>query len=316
MIHHTSKKLESFAKFEDRLALKSRLYSTLRDKYQSPPSYVEWNSVLRSFAPFGEAEYIKIIREASRQDLAGPICAGMGAAVAAELDAPAIYLTQQLTEALAQTNATVEHPPELVLPCFFLCLPKGVVRTPDGVSVTSVLVYITEAVKSVIPDYMDFTKLSRILHTVEERKGRIYIAATTERREVLASITGWNYEDADTYGEMSNAITQLERIVKNVILIYNYQKQLITAVPPTPARGGFGKYQKGKTRSPLPTTILGKNFLVRQPSASAQHKNQTISTKRPHWRKGHWHTVLTGAGRKERRLRWFQPVYVNPTLDT
>ena len=30
----------------------------------------------------------------------------------------------------------------------------------------------------------------------------------------------------------------------------------------------------------------------------------------PHWRRGHWHTVLHGEKRQNRRMQWFQPVYV------
>ena len=33
---------------------------------------------------------------------------------------------------------------------------------------------------------------------------------------------------------------------------------------------------------------------------------------RPHWRKGHWHTVLQAPGRKQKRLKWFRPCFVQP----
>ncbi|MFM7287560.1 MAG: hypothetical protein ACKO02_12220 [Cyanobium sp.] len=32
--------------------------------------------------------------------------------------------------------------------------------------------------------------------------------------------------------------------------------------------------------------------------------------RRPHWRRGHWHTVLHGEKRQSRRMQWFHPVYV------
>ena len=32
--------------------------------------------------------------------------------------------------------------------------------------------------------------------------------------------------------------------------------------------------------------------------------------RRPHWRRGHWHTVLHGEKRQSRRMQWFQTVYV------
>lgn len=318
MPYLTSKQLKEFGKLEDELALKSRLYNDLRDKYQSPPGYANWNKILKSFAFYGEPEYIKFLREtAQNDDIGGPICAGMAAYVAANLDASAVYLTQELTEALVHTNATVENPPELVLPCFFICLPKGIVCTRSGSSITSILVHIPEAVESVIPEHLEFAKRSRVLEAISNKKGHLYIAAVGERRELFSSITGWNYEDGDNLDEdMSNMLTKVERIVKNVILIYNYQRSLISTIEPTPTSKGFGKRQERETRSPLPTTFLGKNFLVRRPNVATQCKNQKTTTKRPHWRKGHWHTVLTGAGRKQRRLKWFQPVYINASVDT
>lgn len=33
--------------------------------------------------------------------------------------------------------------------------------------------------------------------------------------------------------------------------------------------------------------------------------------KATHWRRGHWHTVLTGPGKQVRELRWFMPTIIN-----
>ena len=32
--------------------------------------------------------------------------------------------------------------------------------------------------------------------------------------------------------------------------------------------------------------------------------------KRSHWRRGHWHTISQGPGRLQKKLRWFQPVFI------
>tara|TARA_R100000231_G_scaffold388_2_gene683 strand:+ start:249 stop:1397 length:1149 start_codon:yes stop_codon:yes gene_type:complete len=32
--------------------------------------------------------------------------------------------------------------------------------------------------------------------------------------------------------------------------------------------------------------------------------------KRSHWRRGHWHTISQGPGRVQKKLRWFQPVFI------
>lgn len=311
----TSKDIKNFKDLEEKLALKSPLYVNLRDKYRSPEGYVSWNKTLIGFAAFGEPEYVDIIKKSSRQDAGSPICAGMGARVAAHLDAPAVYLTPELTEALARTDTSVKEPPELVLPCFFVCLPKGVIYTPQGNSVTSVLVYTAETVKDIMPDYMDHIRKSQIHETIKKNRNNLYVAARGGN-DLFTSITGWDYRDGDNLDAQSTAtITAVERIIKNVILIYNYQKNLITTVKPAATGTGFGQKREHVGRSPLPTTLLGQNFLVRRPNTASQVDGAATTTKRPHWRKGHWHTTVCGTGRTERRLKWFQPVYVNSSLD-
>ena len=32
--------------------------------------------------------------------------------------------------------------------------------------------------------------------------------------------------------------------------------------------------------------------------------------KKPHWRRGHWHTISQGHGRLQKKLRWFEPVFI------
>ena len=42
-------------------------------------------------------------------------------------------------------------------------------------------------------------------------------------------------------------------------------------------------------------------------SASAD-ASSSGSPRRPHWRRGHWHTILHGEKRHRRRMQWFKPV--------
>ena len=65
-----------------------------------------------------------------------------------------------------------------------------------------------------------------------------------------------------------------------------------------------------------PVTWLGSNYLRRIVYLNKKD-NELIEegkrrSPRPHWRKGHWHTVLQAPGRKQKRLKWFRPCYVQP----
>jgi hypothetical protein len=60
---------------------------------------------------------------------------------------------------------------------------------------------------------------------------------------------------------------------------------------------------------------IGKDFRLdrttRAPSpASTSGASSNSDSRRPHWRRGHWHVVLHGEKRQSRRMKRFQPVYV------
>ena len=59
---------------------------------------------------------------------------------------------------------------------------------------------------------------------------------------------------------------------------------------------------------------LGADFTTRvQYSKKINTDPSDISRgkpKRSHWRRGHWHTISQGPGRLQKKLRWFQPVFI------
>ena len=65
-----------------------------------------------------------------------------------------------------------------------------------------------------------------------------------------------------------------------------------------------------------PVTWLGSDY-TRRIVYQNKNDNELIEvckrrSPRPHWRKGHWHTVLQAPGRKQKRLKWFRPCFVQP----
>ena len=60
--------------------------------------------------------------------------------------------------------------------------------------------------------------------------------------------------------------------------------------------------------------LLGEDYKKRVVYKQDKNDDVKILSKkrhvRPHWRKGHWHTVLHGQKRKNRRMRWFRPCFV------
>ena len=112
----------------------------------------------------------------------------------------------------------------------------------------------------------------------------------------------------------------MEGLAINALLVQLYQPELLTTGPAAKVRSGKGFAGGGDpvgTVSPQGPVWIGKDFrLDRTPRAAASNSTSGggggggSTARRPHWRRGHWHTVLHGEKRQSRRMQWFQPVYV------
>lgn len=58
--------------------------------------------------------------------------------------------------------------------------------------------------------------------------------------------------------------------------------------------------------------MLGKEFgdAIRQYNAYVSSSSETKGTVKPHIRRAHWHTYLSGKGREKRILKWVLPILV------
>jgi hypothetical protein len=110
---------------------------------------------------------------------------------------------------------------------------------------------------------------------------------------------------------------RMEGLAINALLVQLYQPELLTTGPAAKVRSGKGFAGGGDpagTVSPQGPVWIGKDFrLDRTPRTDASKSTSSGGSgaaRRPHWRRGHWHTVLHGEKRQSRRMQWFQPVYV------
>jgi len=115
--------------------------------------------------------------------------------------------------------------------------------------------------------------------------------------------------------ETDGVVENQFNIIVNMILLMNQQPDIeVEYMPPSitiPVQRGFSKPEVFK---PRPITWVGKEFSKRivkiYPKTDDLLPKQAGVPKRSHWRRGHWHTVLQGPKREQRRMRWFKPVYV------
>jgi hypothetical protein len=112
---------------------------------------------------------------------------------------------------------------------------------------------------------------------------------------------------------------RMEGLAINALHVQLYQPELLTTGPAAKVRCGKGFSGGGAADdtgavTPQGPVWIGKDFRLdrttRAPSPGSPIGASASAPRRPHWRRGHWHTVLHGEKRQSRRMQWFQPVYV------
>lgn len=233
-------------------------------------------------------------------------------------DAPLIHITADLAQAFADTDPSTEPSDyRMPFPAFILSLPDGLVKNSDCGHFNFILV-------GSIPDVRNWwhsTGLGISHWALSLGEGNDFylcgysLATGCQYLPIKWQNIGMICQGALDDGgdhewvapELSDQcdFSTLCRIACNAILAINHSPELFyekaTEVRRNP---GFGKAStyRGAIR------WLGKAY--RQSRSTTETEN-TGKAYRPHWRRGHWHTVLHGAQRALRKLQWFQPTYVN-----
>lgn len=300
-----------------------RLGEQQENLYKSPSGYIPWSVQLRACFLSGTREV------AMRGYMSGDLLAVKVGELAREAimhSAPARYITKEMCEAFLQTPVPV-LPREIldVLPWMHIMLPRNLIFDHLGDEVVSLIVYCgvlfpedvpsedlgRKVVKEFFPDELE---------TPPEYFGAsgIQVATITPEGSNLwqefidKDAKSWQNEHVkqrENSGYRNEQTEQIMRIAINSLLVHLYEPELITTDPAKPLSGaGFGK-STGK--SPLGATWIGKGFRYQREKTKAlggQEKGR--GSVRAHWRRGHWHTILHGKGRQERRVQWFKPVFV------
>ena len=115
---------------------------------------------------------------------------------------------------------------------------------------------------------------------------------------------------------MQSTNQRMEGLAINALLVELYQPELLSTGPAAkvPSGKGFSAGTADDTCAvrPLGPVWIGKDFrLDRTPRvpAAGDPVGTSSASRRPHWRRGHWHAILHGVKRQRRRMQWYKPVY-------
>lgn len=245
-------------------------------KYVSPIGYYAWHKVA--------SNYIEKCKDSSQEKRFKVF------------SSPAYYLTDELATAFINTpvkNLKFDTEPKIVNNSFFVFQSTGL-----------------NNVQYVFVDCV-YEKGFVYLHISNNKNFGGFIGHSVK--------FAWN--DLANFKKTKGSVKTKElvenqfNIIVNMILLMNQQPDIeVEYMPPSitiPVQRGFSKPEVFK---PRPITWVGKEFSKRivkiYPKTDDLLTKQAGVPKRSHWRRGHWHTVLQGPKREQRRMRWFEPVYV------
>ncbi len=246
-------------------------------KYVSPIGYYSWHKVA--------SNYIENYKNSSQEKRFKIF------------SSPAYYLTDELAKAFINTpveNLKFDEEPKIVNNSFF--------------------VFQSTAINNVRYVFVDCVY----------QKGFVYLHISFHKN--YGAFSGQSikfaWSDLNKFKKIDNNRRETDGVVENqfniivnMILLMNQQPDIeVEYMPPSitiPVQKGFSKPEVFK---PRPITWVGKEFSKRivkiYPKTDDLLPKQAGVPKRSHWRRGHWHTVLQGPKREQRRMRWFEPVYV------
>jgi hypothetical protein len=236
------------------------------------------------------------------------------------VEAPPRFLSPELAEAFRRTpSPRLDEDFPQVLPCFRLMLPDGALFTEDKVPIPVVIVADLRAMVDWLPPHAQ--RIGGISCVGLALDGSSYLTRHSfeqigERNPTVNDLShpAWQWDEQ----AVQSTNQRMEALAINALLVQLYQPELITTGPAAKVRSGKGfgaADDRAGGVSPQGPVWIGKDFrLDRSPRAatpdSLASNGGSGTSRRPHWRRGHWHTVLHGEKRQNRRMQWFQPVYV------
>jgi hypothetical protein len=253
-------------------------------KYKSPQNFYSWQDLAR--------EHINC-KHRSKQYI---------------YDSPAYYLKDDLCNSLINTNIDnlqLTENPNVVNPSFFLLHSN---------KINKIKYSFIECHKWGINDAKDMLinpkyKFDVYVNFVIEPNKIYYYAFNWKNLKIFKILQFTEVED--------HIIQDHFKTVVNLLLLMNQQPDIITEeYIPSKIVPLQKKYKVQSDIKPRAICWVGKDFTTRVVKLKPKQDEEFLVVSgskrklRPHWRRGHWHTVLKGAKRKERKMRWYQPVFV------
>ena len=271
-------------------------------KYQSPTGYASWQTLSKGIVRQLKSNRIDEDARVLWKHL--------------YMTAPAYYITDELYESLVKTDTKVATTPNLVNHQFYVLTSREI----------SAVDYAHVVINSKQNLYNDrygekdvYVVFYRSQHT-DKPPAKVGCDFSFNWKDLINPIDQASIKIAHNFNEVKDHMCCEEctkrvyhhqtNLIINLILLMNIQPEIVTQIQsrvPTKAKG-FKASSKDLSYKTI--NWVGKDFtkrVIRKTSETSQGSNTPKSS---HWRRGHWHTVSQGPGRKQKRMKWFQPTFI------
>jgi len=120
-------------------------------------------------------------------------------------------------------------------------------------------------------------------------------------------------EAEEIVNEFIEQLNSPYRFVINLLCLMTQEPEIISVQsPPSKYTAASSKGFNSEKINNVPNVHwLGEYFTTRVvDSKTKEGEPQGGKPKKSHWRRGHWHTILQGPGRKQKTMKWFKPTFI------
>ena len=294
--------LPHFSRYKGRLLSKRQI--EFYQKRVSPYGYYPWKQLAKEiFAEhFDDSRKDHLLLSKTPSVIANK----------AFLNAPVFFLTDELCKAFIKTKFTrikIEEKPKVIAPYFILMQSTNINninysfidQSEKKVDVSMSFSYQCNKTKNrgtYLNTFFNWNEFQNSLNDSDELLTNFKIDKSNKEQTRLM-----------------NTIFNQKSILVNFILLLNTQPDILTEeYIPNSTLQGKKSFKPSNQELKSLITWVGKDFTQRiiktKPKTDEILEKNTGKPKRSHWRRGHWHTILQGPKRKQRKMKWFQPAFI------
>ena len=294
--------LPHFSRYKGRLLSKRQI--EFYQKRVSPYGYYPWKQLAKEiFAEhFDDSRKDHLLLSKTPSVIANK----------AFLNAPVFFLTDELCKAFIKTKFTrikIEEKPKVIAPYFILMQSTNINninysfidQSEKRVDVSMSFSYQCDKTKNRGTYFNTFFNWNEFQNSL------------IDSDELLTNFKIDKSNKEQT--RLMNTMFNQKSILVNFILLLNTQPDILTEeYIPNSTLQGKKSFKPSNQELKSLITWVGKDFTQRiiktKPKTDEILEKNTGKPKRSHWRRGHWHTILQGPKRKQRKMKWFQPAFI------